>query len=910
MKSDYRQLLVICSLACIASLFQLISCGPPKPQEGGKFEPTPNLEYNPRVISPIVIVPPLLACGKSVTIKGFVPGARIRVYADGAIIGDADGWDSEGQTFAVAPDLAKAQTIYATQEFEGAESVPSASIFVQDHSEVYPAGLPKPIFPHPYLYDCGVATVVGELPPGGSVKVLSGPPASVPIIVIGQADGVAAWQGIGIGPPFKQNHLISAVSQICSDVSPRADEQVVHPAPTTLPTPEVTAIYPGGMIISIHKLVNGASVIIKRGGTVISGGGAPGSHVSFPMRVPVSAGDVLEIIQELCGVSSPPGTVTVQPCSALPPAKILAPRAGDDVIYLSDVVRGSRIRIFSGGQEIGDGGGSAIQLTRPLVDNEILIVVQSVGTCISSTSNVVQVGHGLDDPLTAGPCGRVLQFEYGHPTDPERQTTDVTPYFNSSIYGGLEIPNDSIPLHGLVRYPDGPGPFPLVIIVHGNHNPKHPSYPGYNYLLDHFASHCMIAVSIEEDFFNGPVGGEMEARGIVLLRHLQLWREWTRTPGHRFYGKVQESSIGLAGHSRGGEAIAIAKDFNHTLHNPADPAHNFNFQIRALFAIAPVDGYNYGTPPIVLNGADYYVMHGSHDGDLCCFYGHQFYDRAFPVNGSTNNFKGLLYVYGANHGHWNSQWTPSDESQVAPVTKIISEADQKLIGKSYMTAFFLASLKGWPSYRYFLNGDATFTSLPSSVTRVFQYQDPKRIFLNHYEEDNNVATGSQPGVTNSTSGTFVKYVDYKFSDGPSGHFLWEETDGLIAGWRNENAEIHVTITGEFRKKIPDYEFLAFRIAQTMEDPVVLNTPGVNKDLSVQMSIGSVAGPEVRTSSYQPLPYPMVTPGATKSVMQTIRIPLRDLVNDPRHLANISKIILKFNRHATGIVAMDELQFTD
>lgn len=895
-------------------MFQLMSCKPPDPQEGGGFEATPNLEYNATIISPIIIVPPLLACGKSVTVKGFVPGARIRVFADGALIGDADGWDPEAQTFAVAPDLIKGQTITASQEFEGTESGPSPPVLVQDHTEVYPAGLPRPTFPQPYLYDCGVATVVGELPPGGSLRVLSGPPASLPVAVIGQAVGVAAGQSVGISPPFNERHLVTAVSQICSDISPRADEQVVQAAPRSLPTPEVTAIYPGGTIISIHKLVNGASVTIKRGGTVIAGGGAPGSHVNFPMRVPVAAGDVLEIIQELCGVASPPGSVVVQACSALPPAKILAPRAGDDVVYLSDIVIGSRIRIFSGGQEIGDGGGSAIQLTRPLVDNEILIVVQSVGNCISSTSNVVQVGHGLDDPSMAGPCGRVLQFEYGHPADPQRKTIDITPYFNSPQWN-VSVRMDAVPLHGIVRYPDGPGPFPLILIVHGNRDATQPSYTGFNYLLDHFASHCMIAVSVEEDFINGPSNDEMDGRAIVLLRNLQLWREWNRTPGHQFYGKIQESSIGLAGHSRGGEAVALAKLFNHTLHNPSDPDHDFNFGIRAVGAMAPTD-FNFQTGPVVLNGADYYVIQGSHDGELAGFDGHQVYDRAFPVNGSTNNFKGLLYIYGANHGNWNSMWTPAatQEPKLTPTASLISETDQKLIGKSYLTSFFLASLKGWTSYRYFLKGEVTFTSLPSSITRIFQYQDPKRIFLNHYEEDNDLTTGSQPGVTNRTSGTFVHYVDYKFNDQNSGHFLWEETDGLIAGWRNENAAVTVTIPSELSKKISDYEFLAFRIGQTVEKPVVLNTPGANKDMSVQVSYGSYTGPEVQTSNYQPLPYPMVTgghsQGGPKSVMQTIRIPLRDLVNDPRDLTNISQIHLKFNRHASGIVAIDELQFTD
>ncbi|HEY5220249.1 MAG TPA: hypothetical protein VIJ16_10600, partial [Gemmatimonadaceae bacterium] len=38
------------------------------------------------------------------------------------------------------------------------------------------------------------------------------------------------------------------------------------------------------------------------------------------------------------------------------------------------------------------------------------------------------------------------------------------------------------PLNGRVWYPEGPGPFPLVVIAHGNHDPTDYSDPGYQYL--------------------------------------------------------------------------------------------------------------------------------------------------------------------------------------------------------------------------------------------------------------------------------------------------------------------------------------------------------------------------------------------------------------------------------------------
>ena len=39
-----------------------------------------------------------------------------------------------------------------------------------------------------------------------------------------------------------------------------------------------------------------------------------------------------------------------------------------------------------------------------------------------------------------------------------------------------------MPVNGRVWYPHGGGPYPLVLIVHGNHNMKDYSDPGYAYL--------------------------------------------------------------------------------------------------------------------------------------------------------------------------------------------------------------------------------------------------------------------------------------------------------------------------------------------------------------------------------------------------------------------------------------------
>ena len=57
-------------------------------------------------------------------------------------------------------------------------------------------------------------------------------------------------------------------------------------------------------------------------------------------------------------------------------------------------------------------------------------------------------------------------------------------------------------------------------------------------------------------------------------------------------GKVDLDRVALMGHSRGGEAVAHAAAFNRLRYYPDDTSleFDFNFGVRAVVAIAPVDG--------------------------------------------------------------------------------------------------------------------------------------------------------------------------------------------------------------------------------------------------------------------------------------------------------------------------------
>ena len=511
-------------------------------------------------------------------------------------------------------------------------------------------------------------------------------------------------------------------------------------------------------------------------------------------------------------------------------------------------------------------------------------------------------------------------------SDPLR--TDVSSYFDTPDSSVTET-MDKAPLRGLGYYPNGTGPFPLVLIVHGNHNPTHPNHEGYDYLCQLLAKQGIITISVDESFLNW-ASGEMDARAIVLLRHLQRWREWNNTPGHTFYGKVDLNKIGLSGHSRGGEAITVANLFNTTLHNASDPDHNFNFNIKSLFAIAPVDGQigtSYSGTPVVINNAHYFIMHGSHDGDVSSFGGQKTYDRAFPNASSASGFKGLLFVHGANHNYWNEKWAycSNDGTKITSALSQISIAQQQDIGKVYVCAFFQLALLDKEPYKALMTGDLMFDSLPSGVTLIHQYSDQTRVDLNNYQEDNNSSTGSYSGVTNSANGISPlvddNYNGWSWStwSTDNSYYIFNQTGCVVTGWNSTNAIYELNLPSSIGTLVNTYPYLSFRIGQIYEDPASLNTAGADKDLSVQLELTSIPNPQpthtLKISNFDKLPYPVEAHRAgkhvTKSVMKTVRIPLRSFVVNKSDwdLADILKIKIKFDQQNKGLVVIDDIQLT-
>jgi dienelactone hydrolase len=439
------------------------------------------------------------------------------------------------------------------------------------------------------------------------------------------------------------------------------------------------------------------------------------------------------------------------------------------------------------GAASGGGFGSAS------MPKKAVMVVAGAGVCVAAVvfvygmlsrgtddhliefiADPVQVDRiGADDPSQPGPF-TVSTLTYGSGTDKRRsefgENADLTtePVDATKLVKGSEgwrmklrhrfwgFDFSSFPVNGRVWYPEGDGPFPLVLCVHGNHGMEEYSDPGYAYLGELLASRGFIFVSVDENFFNGSWRGglttENDGRGWMMLQHLRVWRKWNQTAGHTFESRVAMDRIALIGHSRGGEAAAIAGAFNRLSHYPDDAtlAFDFGFGIRSIVAIAPSDGqYEPADRPTPLSDVSYLVIQGAHDQDVMTFMGARQYRRV-NLGDDGYHFKASVYSYRSNHGQFNTVWGDTDypfpASLVLNRKPLLTGDQQRRVGSLYIAAFLEATLNDRQEYvRVFRDHRCVAHALPDDFF-ITRFQDTTFRRLADFEDDVDVTTGSIDGV--------------------------------------------------------------------------------------------------------------------------------------------------------------------
>jgi dienelactone hydrolase len=560
----------------------------------------------------------------------------------------------------------------------------------------------------------------------------------------------------------------------------------------------------------------------------------------------------------------------------------------------------------------------------------------------------------LPDPSRAGPyaVGRLTygsgadarRPEFGEAVDLVTDSVDASPLLETwkglraklrARFWGFDA--DAMPLNGRVWYPEGKGPFPLVLMVHGNHLMHDFSDEGYAYLGELLASRGFMAVSVDQNFLNFSVlriyssWDETDARAWMLLEHLRVWREWNGNPDHRFHGQVDLDRVALVGHSRGGAAAAVAATFNRLGHYPDDAslAFDYGFGIRAVVAIAPADGqYLPAKRDNPLEDVSYLTLHGSHDGDVLSFMGLRQYNRTRLTPGS-DQVKAALYVHRANHGQFNTRWGAGDMpglySRFENLEGLLDGEEQRKVAAVVIAAFLEATLRGERGYLAVLRDPRTARAWLPDTLILARFQAATDRILSTFEEDLDPASAGAEGGHLGGEGLAVWREQELKGRGGSFH-----TSAVYLGWSRgeDDAPPRYTLElppgGAARWGLEAGSILTFALADPDEalpddeeyDPIAPE----DIDLTVEVTDAEGRRAWLPLSHFAALPHAVegesrrarvfYVGGRSEPIFLTYEFPLADFAEtnpafDPAALHSVS---LLFDRTPKGLIALDDLGF--
>jgi hypothetical protein len=301
----------------------------------------------------------------------------------------------------------------------------------------------------------------------------------------------------------------------------------------------------------------------------------------------------------------------------------------------------------------------------------------------------------------------------------------------------VSIFDDLIDVLGVIHYPlasaDTSAPaagFPIILFQHGRHstcsttgdasgsessgtdceaNGLVPirSDKGYDYIAETMASNGYVVISIDVNDINAQDSGSNDqgitARAEVILHHLDIFRDIAENPGSTFaidardndfsslYGFMDFSSIGLMGHSRGGNGVAKAITYNQDARFRSSTNFDLPHEIKAVFSLAPTD-FDSELP---LNTA-WVTLSPYCDGDVSTLHGVYMYDNIRYDANDVSQPQFMVTSMGANHNYYNDFWFNDDATlngfdpyctAESPVTGRYSRVDQKRHGEFLIASF-------------------------------------------------------------------------------------------------------------------------------------------------------------------------------------------------------------------------------
>jgi hypothetical protein len=474
----------------------------------------------------------------------------------------------------------------------------------------------------------------------------------------------------------------------------------------------------------------------------------------------------------------------------------------------------------------------------------------------------------------------------------------------------------------ITRFPTEGGPYPLVVMSHGNGH----SYTWYAYLQNHLASYGYVVTSHQNETQPG-----IETASLTTLNNTEfLIANRDTVASGALAGKIDPTQIIWIGHSRGGEGVVRAYD---RIRDGVFTPQSFSLgDIKLVSSIAPTDFLGAGAASP--ERAVYHLVYGAADGDVSGNPGCAVC-QSFSVFERATGERYATYLHAADHNDFNCCGF-QDYCQGSSCPPQLGRDNVQTITKGMYLALIEAVVRGRVQAEDFLYRpweDLRPIGAPASTVNHELQPDPTAAATNAFVIDD-FQTGSSLALSSSggaVSATVVARTEGRLDDNNTTFTATssdamngmtrgrgnDQTRGTVFEWSGPaTLEFEVVAAG---RAFDARTWLSWRSAQSTRDG--LNGAADDLDYSVTLIDGSGTESTIRLSSYGGgVQRPFARTGAGtgtgwQNEFETHRIRVADFGRDGRAIDLSDIVAVRFDfggdaGSASGRIGFDDLMVID